>query len=167
MTRAFLGVGSNLGDRRENLRRAVARLRAVGTVGPVSSLYETEPVGFLDQPRFLNAVVGIETALPASDLLTFVKAIELALGRAPSFPQGPRLIDIDLLLYGDARVEEPDLMVPHPRLRERAFVLIPLAEIAPDVGEQVLGRTARDLALQVVGAAGVERIEGREWEEPG
>jgi 2-amino-4-hydroxy-6-hydroxymethyldihydropteridine diphosphokinase len=167
MTRAFLGLGSNLGDRRENLRRAVARLREQGAVGPVSSLYETDPVGFLDQPRFLNAVVGLETALPARDLLAFAMAIEAAVGRTPSFPQGPRLLDIDLLLYGDARVEEPDLVVPHPRLRERAFVLIPLAEIAPEVGEHVLGRTALDLAVRVAGAAGVRRTEGPEWAEPG
>jgi 2-amino-4-hydroxy-6-hydroxymethyldihydropteridine diphosphokinase len=146
--RAYVGVGANLGDREETIRSAVALL---GTqpgidVVAVSSLRETEPVGYVDQPAFLNGAVAIETELSPQELLGRLLAVELALGRvrgkSPRF--GPRAIDLDLLLYGAEVVDEPGLTVPHPRLAERRFVLEPLHELDPDL---LLpdGRAVRDL----------------------
>jgi 2-amino-4-hydroxy-6-hydroxymethyldihydropteridine diphosphokinase len=133
--RAFVGLGSNLGDREATIRAAVAELQAaegVEVVG-VSSLVDTEPVGYTDQPRFLNGVAALDTGLGARTLLDLLLAVEARFGRdRASVPaQGPRTLDLDLLLYGDARIDEPGLRVPHPRLHERAFVLEPLAELAP------------------------------------
>jgi 2-amino-4-hydroxy-6-hydroxymethyldihydropteridine diphosphokinase len=133
--RAFVGLGANLGDRDRMLRRAVDELRELpGTeVRGVSSLRDTAPVGYVDQPRFLNGAVELETALTARELLAELLRIELALGRdrtqAP--PQGPRPIDLDLLLYGVEEIDEPGLEVPHPRLHERRFVLEPLFDLDP------------------------------------
>lgn len=133
--RAFVGLGSNLGDREGTLRAAVGRLRSLsGTrVLGVSKLRNTEPVGYVDQPRFLNGVVELETELPAHELLDALLDIERGLGRdrSASPRRGPRTLDLDLLLYGDAEILEPGLEVPHPRLHERAFVLEPLAELDP------------------------------------
>jgi 2-amino-4-hydroxy-6-hydroxymethyldihydropteridine diphosphokinase len=135
VTRAFVGLGSNLGDREDNLRAAVDALRALPQteVRAVSTFRETEPVGLRDQPGFLNAAVELETRLAARDLLTRFLEIEGALGRDRDTvpPGGPRVIDLDLLLYGGAEIDEPGLRVPHPRLHERAFVLEPLAELDP------------------------------------
>jgi len=146
-TTLYLGLGANLGDRAATLARAVDRLRTFIDITAVSSTYETEPVGLADQPRFLNLVVGGRTALPARDVLVRALAVEDALGRTregvPRF--GPRAIDIDLLLYGDAIIDEPGLVVPHPRMAERAFVLVPLAEVAPGARHPVLGATAGEL----------------------
>jgi 2-amino-4-hydroxy-6-hydroxymethyldihydropteridine diphosphokinase len=133
--RAFVGLGSNLGDREATIRAAVAELQAaegVEVVG-VSSLVDTEPVGYTDQPRFLNGVAALDTGLGARTLLDLLLAVEARFGRdRASVPaQGPRTLDLDLLLYGDAEIDEPGLRVPHPRLHERAFVLEPLAELAP------------------------------------
>jgi 2-amino-4-hydroxy-6-hydroxymethyldihydropteridine diphosphokinase len=133
--RAFVGLGSNLGDREATIRAAVAELQAaegVEVVG-VSSLVDTEPVGYTDQPRFLNGVAALDTGLGARTLLDLLLAVEARFGRdRASVPaQGPRTLDLDLLLYGDAQIDEPGLRVPHPRLHERAFVLEPLAELAP------------------------------------
>jgi 2-amino-4-hydroxy-6-hydroxymethyldihydropteridine diphosphokinase len=130
-TVVYLALGSNLGDRRANLAAALARLRERVTVEAVSSLYETEPAYITEQPRFLNAVLRGRTTLGADELLAFVKVIERALGRLAGPRFGPRLVDIDLLLYGDAALVTPDLTIPHPRMAERPFVLIPLAELAP------------------------------------
>jgi 2-amino-4-hydroxy-6-hydroxymethyldihydropteridine diphosphokinase len=127
--RAFAGIGSNVGDRLEYLRSAVARLPGVVRT---SRVYETDPVG-PEQPDFLNAVVELETDLAPRELLDVFKRVERELGRTPTERWGPREIDIDLLLYGDERIDEPDLRVPHMQLVKRAFVLVPLAEIAPDV----------------------------------
>lgn len=137
MPRAFVGLGSNLGDRESTLRAAVAELAAapgVEVIG-VSTLVDTEPVGFLDQPRFLNGVVALETGLPPRALLDLLLAVEARLGRDRSAvpAQGPRTIDLDLLLYGNEEIDEPGLRIPHPRLAERAFVLGPLAEVEPDL----------------------------------
>ena len=133
----YLGLGSNIGDRFGYLRDAIGRLEGKGlTVEAVSSAWETEPVGeILDQPDFLNAVALLETTLPARDLLDALLAIERAHGRdrASETRWGPRTLDLDLLLYGDAVVDEPGLRVPHPHLHERAFALRPLLDIAPDV----------------------------------
>jgi 2-amino-4-hydroxy-6-hydroxymethyldihydropteridine diphosphokinase len=142
VARAYVGLGSNLGDRTRTLLDAVDALRAedgVEVVG-VSSLVETDPVGFLDQPRFVNGVVALDTTLTARGLLSLLLEVEQRFGRSrEAVPaQGPRTLDLDLLLYGDAELDEPGLQVPHPRLHERAFVLEPLSELAP--GLQIPGR---------------------------
>lgn len=132
--RAYIGLGSNLGDRRGNLDRAVELLAADESIRivAVSSFRETEPVGFRDQPRFLNGAVAVETALSARELLDRLLAVERELGRERTGPRfGPRTIDLDLLLYGDEVIDEPGLTVPHPRLAERMFVLEPLVELEP------------------------------------
>jgi 2-amino-4-hydroxy-6-hydroxymethyldihydropteridine diphosphokinase len=148
--RAFIGLGSNLGDREDNLRRAVAELRRLAQteVRAVSSFRDTAPVGYLDQPRFLNGVVELETALGPGDLLRELLRIEQWLGRnrAQSPPQGPRTADLDLLLYGDERIRRADLQVPHPRLHERRFVLEPLAELDPSLVVPGRGRVQALLA---------------------
>lgn len=135
MTRAFVGLGSNLGDRESTLRAAVGRLRGMPEtkVVAVSKLRDTEPVGYLDQPRFLNGAVELETALAPRELLDALLDLERAFGRDRSTvrPQGPRTLDLDLLLYDDREIDEPGLEVPHPRLHERGFVLEPLAELDP------------------------------------
>jgi 2-amino-4-hydroxy-6-hydroxymethyldihydropteridine diphosphokinase len=137
MTRAFVGLGSNLGDREATILRALARLQDKPElrVVRVSSLRQTEPVGYVDQPQFLNGVAELETELPARDLLTRLLAIERELGRTRGEgpPLGPRTIDLDLLLYGEDTIAEAGLQVPHPRMHERRFVLEPLAEVAPDL----------------------------------
>ena len=141
MTRAYIGLGANLGDRQATIERAVELLRAAEGVEllAVSSLLETDPVGYEDQPRFLNGAAAVETSLPAGELLGVLLGIERQLGRTREGPRfGPRLIDLDLLVYGDVQVDEPGLTVPHPRLHERRFALEPLAEVAP--GLLVAGR---------------------------
>ena len=142
---AYLSLGSNLGNREANLRDAIARLDAVGTVSTISSFYETEPVDFLDQPWFLNCVVLLETDLPPQTLLRRLLEIERSLGRERLQPKGPRLIDIDILLFGDEIIHEPGLTIPHPALHQRRFVLEPLAQIAPGVVHPVLKKTAQEL----------------------
>lgn len=135
MKRAFVGLGSNLGDRESTLRAAIGKLGGLPEteLRAVSRLRETEPVGYVDQPRFLNGAVELETDLPPRELLDALLAVELELGRdrAAAPPQGPRTLDLDLLLYGADTIDEPGLTVPHPRLHERAFVLEPLAELDP------------------------------------
>ena len=142
MTRAYVALGSNLGDREATIRAAVADLgsRPRVEVVAVSSLIDTEPVGFTEQPRFLNGVAAIETDLPAGELLGLLLEVERRFGRTrEGVPaHGPRTLDLDLLLYGDAELDEPGLRVPHPRLHERDFVLAPLAELDP--GLEVPGR---------------------------
>ena len=134
MTRAFVGLGANLGDREATIRRAVELLGAEPEVDvvAVSTLRETDPVGYVDQPRFLNGAAALETTLTPRELLDRLLEVERALGRERTGPRfGPRTIDLDLLLYGDERIDEPGLRVPHPRLHERAFALEPLAELDP------------------------------------
>jgi 2-amino-4-hydroxy-6-hydroxymethyldihydropteridine diphosphokinase len=135
MTRAFVGLGSNLGDRESTLRAAIGRLRSLPEteVRRVSTLRNTEPVGYVDQPRFLNGAVELETGLSARELLDALLALERGFGRdrTAAVPQGPRTLDLDLLLYGDETIEEAGLQVPHPRLHQRGFVLEPLAELDP------------------------------------
>ena len=134
MTRAFVGLGSNLGDREAMLRQALELLALEPglEVRHVSTFRETEPVGFTDQPRFLNAAAEVETELSAPELLARLLDVERRLGRVRGGPRfGPRTIDLDLLVYGDAVVDDPELRVPHPRLHEREFVLQPLAELDP------------------------------------
>ena len=151
MTRAYVGLGSNLGDRERNLRNALALLaRSDVRVVAVSRFRETEPVGYADQPRFLNAAALAETDLSARDLLDRLLAVERSLGRERTGPRfGPRTIDLDLLVYGDETIDEPGLTVPHPRLTERRFALEPLAELDPDLTLPD-GRRVRDLLASAV-----------------
>jgi len=146
--RAYVGVGANLGDRRATIERAIELLRAVEGVEvlAVSTLRETDPVGYEDQPRFLNGAVELETTLGARELLDALLAVERELGRRRDGPRfGPRTIDLDLLLFGEERIDEPGLTVPHPRLHERRFALEPLAELAP--GLELPGRGAVERLL--------------------
>jgi 2-amino-4-hydroxy-6-hydroxymethyldihydropteridine diphosphokinase len=153
MTRAYVGLGANLGDREQNLRRAVELLAAEPGIElvAVSSFRETDPVGYLDQPRFLNGACTVETDLTASELLERLLAVERALGRergtGPRW--GPRTIDLDLLLYGEETIDEPGLTVPHPRLTERSFALEPLVELAPGL-RLPDGRAVRDVLRAAV-----------------
>jgi GTP cyclohydrolase-4 len=153
----YLALGSNIGDRRGNLAAALQRLREVVAIEEVSSIYETEPVGYTAQPRFLNIVCKGKTWLQAMDLLKYAKEIESAIGRKPSFRNGPRPIDIDILFYDNLKLEQEQLTIPHPRMRERAFVLVPLSEIAPELVDPVSGKTAQDL-LAAVSQEGVTRL---------
>jgi 2-amino-4-hydroxy-6-hydroxymethyldihydropteridine diphosphokinase len=142
---SYIGLGSNLGDREAFLRRALERLRAEPQIDvtAVSSVRETDPVGLVDQPRFLNAVARIETDLAPRDLLDRMLAAERALGRRRDGPRfGPRTIDLDLLVYGDEEIAEPGLIVPHPRLAERRFVLEPLHELDPSLVVPGCGRVS-------------------------
>ena len=133
MTSAYLGLGSNLGDRLEHLRRAVVLLRERGVrVVRSSRVYETEPVGGPPQPDYLNAVLEVDADGTARELLAACRAVEDALGRERDERWGPRIIDVDVLTFGNETIKQPDLRVPHPRMHERAFVLIPLLELDPD-----------------------------------
>lgn len=158
MATVYLALGSNLGERLNNLSTALQRLREIVTLHNISSVYETEPVGYLDQPRFLNIVCSGETSLNPLALLHAAKAIEAQLGRQPTFRNAPRPIDIDILLYDDLRLTQTELIIPHPRMAERAFVLVPLAEIAPDVIDPASGQSALALA-QSIPHTGVTRIK--------
>jgi 2-amino-4-hydroxy-6-hydroxymethyldihydropteridine diphosphokinase len=141
-----IALGSNLGDRRAHLDYAVSRLQPVITNLKVSSYYDTIPLGVPDrQPLFLNAAAVGETTLSARALLDELLAIEAERSRARPYRHAPRTLDLDLLLYGDYRIDEPGLIVPHPRFRERRFVLEPLAAIAPDLRDPVTGKTIADL----------------------
>ena len=153
----YLALGANIGDRRGNLAAALQRLREVMEMESVSSVYETEPVGYTDQPRFLNIVCCGKTWLDAENLLKYAKEIETAIGRKPSFRNGPRPIDIDILLYDDLHMEQDHFTIPHPRMRERAFVLVPLAEIAPEAVDPVSKKAVRELLAEIP-QAGVNRL---------
>jgi 2-amino-4-hydroxy-6-hydroxymethyldihydropteridine diphosphokinase len=148
---AAVALGSNLesrfGDREANLREAVRRVEALGEVRAVSSFYDTEPVGYREQPRFLNGALVLETELGPQELMRRLLGVERAMGRERegAVVKGPRVIDLDLLLYGDWVLWAEDLILPHPRMEERRFVLEPLAEIAPDWVHPVLGVTVREL----------------------
>ena len=134
MTIAYLGLGSNLGDRERNLGEARRLLEEAGaSVLRASAVHETEPFGVIDQPRFLNQVVEVEWGRGPRELLRAVKAVETAVGRKPTYRWGPREIDVDILLFGSDTVDEPDLVIPHPGLYERDFLLRPLAELRPDL----------------------------------
>jgi 2-amino-4-hydroxy-6-hydroxymethyldihydropteridine diphosphokinase len=142
MVRVYLGLGTNLGDRAEQLARALEALAQAGNcICAVSPTYETEPWGVTDQPRFLNAACAIETSLAPHALLDQLKRIELDLGRVPTRRYGPRTIDLDILLYDDLRIATPRLTIPHRGMLQRASVLVPLATIASDVRHPVTGQT--------------------------
>ncbi len=155
MSIAYLGLGTNLGDRKENLRKAIEAIALKLSVCKQSSIYETAAWGYTDQPDFLNQVIEVETGLTPLRLLNFLKRTEVELGRIENFRYGPRLIDIDILFYDDLVKNTSRLQIPHPRIPERAFVLVPLNEIAPALEHPVLGKTITELLEDVPDKAGV------------
>ncbi len=152
--RVYLALGSNLGDRLANLEQALKALPPAARVEAFSPVYETDPWGYTDQPAFLNMVACLRTAFSPQALLDFLKRLETRLGRRPTFKNGPRLIDLDILFYDDWVLDEPGLKIPHPHLHERGFVLAPLADLAPELRHPVLGKTIEELKL-TVGMEGV------------
>jgi 2-amino-4-hydroxy-6-hydroxymethyldihydropteridine diphosphokinase len=155
VTRAFLGLGSNLGDRLDNLRRSLDLLEERGIrVVRSSRVYETDPVGGPEQPEYLNAVVEVEAPGSARDLLEACLQVEEEMGRVREERWGPRVVDLDLLTFGDEAIDEPDLQVPHPRMHERGFVLVPLLELDADPSLPG-GRRASDLRLGPLSLGGV------------
>ncbi len=161
----YLGLGANVGDRLGNLRKALARLQTLARLEEVSSLYETEPQGVSEQPPFFNAVCRVTTGLEPQALLRFLKNLEWEIGRRPGGQTwGPRPIDLDILLYDAQVVDAPELKVPHPRLAERPFVLVPLCELAPKLRHPLLGKTIKELRASV-GEKGVGKIAPRGWEK--
>ncbi len=157
MPTTYLGLGTNLGDRVDNLRAALEALPPDVRIISRSRVYETPAWGYEDQGPFLNMVIEAETQLPPAELLARLKQLESALGRTPTFHWGPRIIDIDILFYDELVLEIPELSIPHPRLQERAFVLVPLAELAPGLRHPVLGKTVREL-LEEADTTGIERF---------
>lgn len=168
MVSFYLSLGSNLGDRLNYLSKAVMALKEHPSIqmGEYSSLYETDPVGYTDQPAFLNMVVGGKTSLSPQELLLAVMEMEKELGRKREARWGPRTIDIDILAYGQTQIDEPNLQVPHPEMPERAFVLIPLAEIATHfpipIGNQMV--TPIELLEKVKDKSGVRKWKSIDWE---
>lgn len=157
MSKIYLGIGSNIGHRKANLEEALDRLKERVSFTKVSSFYETEPVDYLDQPWFLNIVAEGETTLTPQELLQFAQRVEQDMKRVKTVRFGPRTIDVDILLYDDVEMDTPDLTLPHPRMRARNFVMVPLSEIAPDLiigGESV---------TQILAALKGEAI--RKWAE--
>jgi 2-amino-4-hydroxy-6-hydroxymethyldihydropteridine diphosphokinase len=145
----YLALGTNLGDRMENLRRAIAALSPTLHVTALSPVYETPPWGYADQPAFLNMALAGETKSEPRELIVFLKNLETELGREKTFRNGPRLIDMDILFYDDLVFEQADLVIPHPHLHERAFVLVPLNDIAPELVHPVLKRNVHELLKDV------------------
>jgi 2-amino-4-hydroxy-6-hydroxymethyldihydropteridine diphosphokinase len=152
-------MGSNVGDRKAHLREAIDRLARTLDVKDVSPIYETDPVGVTDQPSFLNLAVSADTELSARDLLVAVKRIEWEIGRRPTYRWGPRVVDIDILLYGDEVVTEPDLTIPHREVANRAFVLVPLADIAPEATHPGTGMTVAAMRDRAPGRETVRRYQ--------
>ena len=160
---AYIGLGANLGDREVTLRNAIQMLMNMSDMTAVSSLFETDPVGFAQQPPFLNAVTAIETELEPDEVVSRLLDIENDLGRVRSFRNGPRTIDLDLLLYGDIVTKQPHATVPHPRMHERAFVLAPLAEIASTVRHPEIGKTIAELLNRLRDTKGIRLYRGPGW----
>jgi 2-amino-4-hydroxy-6-hydroxymethyldihydropteridine diphosphokinase len=158
-TLAYLSLGSNVGDREANLRAAQDRLSTTGRVAAVSSLYETEPVEFTEQPWFLNCAVALETAQAPQQLIASILNIEEAMGRQRIQKKGPRIIDIDILLFGDTILDSPQVTIPHPAMPQRRFVLEPLAEIAPEICHPVLNKTIRELRDALEPGQAVRKME--------
>jgi 2-amino-4-hydroxy-6-hydroxymethyldihydropteridine diphosphokinase len=158
VTAAFVGVGANLDDPRAHVREALLELDRLPHTRVVrtSSLYRSDPVGYAEQPPFVNAVAQLETGLPAERLLDELHALEARHGRTRSFPNAPRTLDLDLLLYGEATLDSPGLQIPHPRMHQRAFVLVPLLEIAPQA--TIPGRGPAETLLRQCPSHRVERL---------
>jgi 2-amino-4-hydroxy-6-hydroxymethyldihydropteridine diphosphokinase len=157
---AYLSLGSNIGDREAHLRDAIARLDACGRVRAVSSFYETEPVEFREQTWFLNCSVALETEVTPEEMITCLLGIEREMGRERIQKKGPRIIDIDILLFGDLVANAPDLTIPHPAMAARRFVLEPLAEIAPEVRHPVLKQTIQEMLDELAVGQTVRKVEG-------
>jgi len=159
VTAAFIGLGANLGDPQRQVQQAFQELAAIPHTRVVrtSSLYRSAPLGYAEQPSFVNAVAQVETGLPAERLLVELQAIEAAHGRRRSFANAPRTLDLDLLLFGNAAVDAPGLKIPHPRMHERAFVLRPLVEIAEDI--TIPGRGLASAFLEACTNQGVEKLD--------
>lgn len=158
MTKVFLGLGSNLGNRGKNILEAITYLSGILTVVRMSSLYETEPEEYKDQPDFINCVLQAEYSDRPRLLLSEIKQIERKMGRTTSFRAAPRVIDIDILLFGDSVIEEADLYVPHPRIDGRKFVLIPMAEIDPDFKHPVTHKSIADLVSELDSQSRVMKV---------
>ena len=163
MAVVYLGLGSNCGDRLAYLRTAARRLHAEITITQVSSVYETEPVGHVEQPWFLNAVIEGFTELDPDALLQFALDIEKSLGRVRPFPNAPRTIDIDILLYGELKIASPTLTIPHPRLTARGFTLCPLTEIAPHLEHPVTGESMESILATAVGLEETRHFADQNW----
>jgi 2-amino-4-hydroxy-6-hydroxymethyldihydropteridine diphosphokinase len=159
----YLSLGSNMGDRAKNLRAAIAALGKTGVqVVRTSSVYETEPVDYLDQAWFLNMAIEAETELGALELLHALRAIETQMGSKKLVAKGPRLIDMDILLYGEQVIDTPKLQVPHPRAHLRRFVLEPLAEIAPNVRHPVSGLSAAEMLARTADKSAVRKFDEKQ-----
>jgi len=157
----FLSLGSNVGDREKNLRAAIAALPELGVqIKKVSSIYETEPVDLLEQPWFLNCVLEGETVVPPSALLRELRTLEKRMGSKKLVARGPRLIDLDILVYGRQTIDSPELQVPHPRMHLRRFVLAPLSEIAPNLKHPSWSGTAAQLLATTNDKSAVKKISG-------
>lgn len=154
MTISYVALGGNEGDRLANLEAGLRQMAASLSVSAISPLYETEPIGFANQEWFLNAVAAVETGMSPHELLMVLQAVERIVGKATPFPNGPRTLDLDLLLYGDQVIHDSELIVPHPRLHVRKFVLRPLADVAPNATHPTLGKKILHL-LNNVGEDGV------------
>lgn len=159
MNIAYLSLGSNVGNREQNLREAIHRASPLGRIVAVSSFYETEPVDFTDQPWFLNCVIALETTVEPAQLMRELLRIEHEMGRQRVLKQGPRSIDIDILLFGDVVANTPELTLPHPRMLRRRFVLEPLAEIAPDILPPGSPKTVRQLLADLAPGQRVHRYQ--------
>jgi len=163
MVEVFIGLGSNVGDPVANLKEALTRLAEHVTLERVSSAYLTDPVGLREQPRFLNAVVRARTELDARELLSVMARLEDEMGRQRDVRFGPRTIDLDLLLYGNVTCQEPGLSLPHPRMADRRFVLVPLSEIAPAIRMPPDGWTVAELLSRLPASQAVDRIQLEGW----